>query len=163
LTGRALGFVAAGGGAFGPAHIGIQKAFAERGVAFDILGGTSVGAAVLGGFAMLLSPEDVDRCAHDIFVTSKGFKHYTLPRYALLDHIKVDEALRRQFRGVAIEDAWRPYFAVAAVLDAASHEGLYLIRRGPMWMAARASGSLPAVLPPVLTEDGRLLVDGGIV
>src|SRR5262249_37928790 len=69
----------------------------------------------------------------------------------------------RQFRGVAIEDAWRPYFAVAAVLDAASHEGLYLIRRGPMWMAARASGSLPAVLPPVLTEDGRLLVDGGIV
>ena len=35
LTGRALGFVAAGGGGFGPAHIGIYKAFAERGVTFD--------------------------------------------------------------------------------------------------------------------------------
>jgi predicted acylesterase/phospholipase RssA len=27
----------------------------------------------------------------------------------------------------------------------------------------RASGSIPAVLPPMFTEDGRMLVDGGIV
>ncbi len=51
LTGRAVGYVAAGGGGFGPAHIGVFKAFAERGVHFDILGGASVGAAVLGGFS----------------------------------------------------------------------------------------------------------------
>src|SRR4029450_13191706 len=43
LTGRALGFVAGGGGGFGSAHIGIYKAFLEHGVNFDILGGTSVG------------------------------------------------------------------------------------------------------------------------
>jgi NTE family protein len=163
LTGRALGYVAAGGGGFGPAHIGIYKAFAEHGVNFDILGGASVGAAVLGGFAMLLSPEEVDGCAHDVFVTSKGFKHYTFPRYALLDHIAFDEALRRQFRGVAVEDAWRPYFAVATLVDAAAGEGPYLIRRGPFWKAVRASGSLPAVLPPLFTDDGRMLVDGGVV
>jgi NTE family protein len=35
LTGRAVGYVAAGGGGFGPAHIGIFKAFLERGVTFD--------------------------------------------------------------------------------------------------------------------------------
>ena len=162
LTGRALGYVAAGGGGFGPAHIGIFKAFAERGVTFDILGGASVGAAVLGGFALLKSPEEVDLGAHDVFVTSKGFKHFTFPRYALLDHLVFDEALRRQFMGIAVEDAWRPYFAVATMLDG-SWQGPYLIRRGPMWMAVRASGSLPAVLPPVITDDGRLLVDGGVV
>ena len=70
-----------------------------HGVNFDILGGASVGAAVLGGFAMLLSPEEVDGCAHDVFVTSRSFKRLTFPRYALLDHVAFDEALRRQFGG----------------------------------------------------------------
>ena len=56
LAGRALGYVAAGGGGFGPAHIGVFKAFAEHGVNFDILGGASVGAAVLGGFAIGSTP-----------------------------------------------------------------------------------------------------------
>src|SRR4029450_481708 len=46
LTGRALGFVAAGGGGFGSAHVGIYKAFLEHGVNFDILGGTRGGAAL---------------------------------------------------------------------------------------------------------------------
>ena len=162
LTGRALGYVGAGGGGFGPAHIGIYKAFAERGINFDMLGGASVGAAVLGGFAMMLSPEEVDIGTHDVFVTSRGFRRFTLPRYSLLDHTSFDEALRRQYRGIAIEDAWRPYFAVATVLDG-SAQGPYLIRSGPIWKAVRASGSLPAVLPPVFTDDGRMLVDGGVV
>ncbi len=162
LTGRAAGYVAAGGGGFGPAHVGVFKAFAERGATFDILGGASVGAAVLGGFSIGLSPEEVDLGTHDVFVTSRGFKRYTLPRYALLDHVPFDEALQRQFKGVCVEDAWRPYFAVAAILDG-SGQGPYLLRRGPLWKAVRASGSLPAVLPPVFTDDGRMLVDGGVV
>ncbi len=55
-----------------------------------------------------------------------------------------------------------PIFAVATVLDG-SAQGPYLIRRGPFWKAVRASGSLPAVLPPVFTDDGRMLVDGGVI
>ena len=132
LTGRALGFVAAGGGGFGPAHVGVFKAFAERGVSFDMLGGTSVGAAVLGGFAIGLSAEEVDLATHDVFVTSRGFKRYTFPRYGLLDHIPFDQALQRQFRGISIEDAWRPYFAVATVLDDSG--------QGPFSSAAARSG-----------------------
>lgn len=162
LTGRALGYVAAGGGGFGLAHIGIYKAFAERGVVFDILGGTSAGAAVLGGFALGMTPEAIDLGVHDIFVTNRGFKRFTLPRYALLDHIHFDGALQRQFKGIAIEDAWRPYFAVATLLDG-STPGPYLIRRGLIWKAVRASVSLPAILPPFFTDDGRLLVDGGVI
>jgi NTE family protein len=162
LTGRATGYVAAGGGGFGPAHIGVFKAFAERGATFDVLGGTSVGAALLGGFALLMSPEEVDRRTREVFVVSRAFKRPTYPRYALLDHVPFDAALRRQFGDIAIEDAWCPYFAVATVLDG-SGEGLHLLRRGPLWKAVRASGSLPAVLPPVLTDDGRMLVDGAVI
>src|SRR5262249_16773738 len=93
LTGRAVGYVAGGGGRFGPAHIGIFKAFQERGAAFDILGGTSAGAAVMAGFALLQTPEDLDQVIDDIFVASRGFKRRTIPLYSLLDHIAFDQAL----------------------------------------------------------------------
>jgi NTE family protein len=162
VTGRAVGFVAGGGGGFGPAHVGILKVFQERGAIFDMLGGASVGAAVLAGFALFLTPAEIDLALKDIFVSSRGFKRWTWPRYSLLDHVEFDKALRRQCRGARIEDLWRPYFAVATDIDRAGH-GLCVIRRGPLWKAVRASGSIPAVLPPMLTDDGRMLVDGGVV
>ena len=109
-----------------------------------------------------MSPEELDQRTGDVFVVSRAFKRVTYPRYALLDHVPFDAALRRQFGDVMIEDAWRPYFAVATVLDG-SGEGLHLMRRGPLWKAVRASGSIPAVLPPVLTDDGRMLVDGAVI
>jgi NTE family protein len=162
VTGRAVGFVAGGGGGFGPAHVGIFKAFQERGAKFDMLGGASVGAAVLAGFALSLTPAQLDLGLKDIFVSSRGFKRWTWPRYSLLDHVEFDKALQRQCRGAQIEDMWRPYFAVATDVDHAGH-GLYVMRRGPLWKAVRASGSIPGVLPPMFADDGRMLVDGGVV
>jgi NTE family protein len=162
VTGRAVGFVASGGGGFGPAHVGIFKAFQERGAKFDMLGGTSVGAAVLAGFALSLTPAQLDLALKDIFISSRGFKRWTWPRYSLLDHVEFDKALQRQCRDAQIEDMWRPYFAVATDIDQAGH-GLNVMRRGPLWKAVRASGSIPAILPPVFTDDGRMLVDGGVV
>ena len=70
LSGRAVGFVAAGGGSFGTAHVGIYKAFRERGVIFDIFVGTSVGSAMAAGFAKNLEAEDLERGTHEIFVRS---------------------------------------------------------------------------------------------
>ena len=162
FTGRAVGFVAGGGGGFGPAHVGILKAFQERGVEFDILGGASVGAAVLGGVAQLATPAELDLALEDIFVTSRAFKRRTFPRYSLLDHTAFDHALQRQCRGAQIEDTWLPYFAVATDVDRVG-QSLYVIRRGPLWKAIRASCSIPGVLPPMYTDDGRMLVDGGVV
>ena len=162
FTDRAVGFVAGGGGGFGPAHIGIFRAFQERGVRFDMLGGASVGAAVLAGLAKFLTPAELDLAMEDIFVTSRGFKRWALPRYSLLDHVAFDKALQRQCLDVQIEDMWVPYFAVATDVDRVD-QGLYVMRRGPVWKAVRASCSIPAVLPPMFTDDGRMLVDGGVL
>jgi NTE family protein len=160
LTGQAIGFVAAGGGGYGPAHTGILKAFRERGVAFDIVGGTSVGASLMAGVAMLRTPEEIDDDTRDIFITSRSFKRRTIPRYSFLDHTALDDALYRATSGADIEDAWLPYFAVASDLSATAP---YLFRSGPMWRAMRASAAIPGVLPPMFTDDGRMLVDGGLV
>ncbi len=157
ITGNAVGFVACGGGAFCAAHVGLYKAFLESGLTFDIMGGTSGGSAMTGAFAMGLSPDDVDRATHDIFVTRKALRRYTWPRYSLLDHTHFDSVLAEHYADVTIEDLWIPYFAISTNL---SSHGLHRHTRGDLWAAIRASGSIPALLPPYYTEDGQMLVDG---
>ena len=161
LSGRATGFVAGGGGSFGTAHVGVYKAFRERGVTFDIFVGTSVGAAMAAGFAKNLEAEDLERGTHEIFVRSRSFRRPTWPRYALLDHKVFDRALENQYgRDCCIEDCWRPFAAVATNL---STHSLELIRTGPLWQAVRASSAIPGLLPPFYRADGAMLVDGCLI
>ena len=161
LSGRAIGFVAAGGGSFGTAHVGIYKAFRERGVMFDIFVGTSVGSAMAAGFAKNLEAEDLERGTHDIFVRSCSFRRPTWPRYALLDHKVFDRALSDQYgRDCRIEDCWRPFAAVATNL---STHNIELIWSGLLWQAVRASSAIPGLLPPFYTPEGTMLVDGCLI
>ena len=159
LSGRAIGFVAGGGGAFGTAHIGVFKALQERGVSFDIYGGSSVGSAMGAAFAMLRGPQEVVDGVRHIFIESRALRKMTIPRYSLLDHRPFDDALKRRYGDAEIEDVWKPFFAVATDL---SLNRLRLLRSGPVWRAVRASSSIPGVLPPVFGEDGAMLVDGGV-
>ena len=46
INGTALGLVACGGGAYCAAHVGLYKALVQSGLTFDIMGGTSGGAAM---------------------------------------------------------------------------------------------------------------------
>src|SRR3984893_13437043 len=161
LSGRAIGFVAAGGGSFGTAHVGIYKAFRELGVMFDIFVGTSVGSAMVAGFAKNFEAEHLERGTHDIFVRSRSFRRPTWPRYALLDHKACDRALADQYgRDCRIEDCWRPFAAVATNL---STHSLELIRSGPLWQAGPASSAIPGLLPPFYTPEGAMLVDGCLI
>lgn len=161
LSGRAIGFVASGGGSFGTAHVGIYKAFRERGVMFDIFVGTSVGSAMAAGFAKNLEAEDLERGTHEIFVRSRSFRRPTWPRYALLDHKVFDRALADQYgRDCRIEDCWRPFAAIATNL---STHNLELIRSGLLWQAVRASSAIPGLLPPFYTPEGAMLVDGCLI
>ncbi|HEY3681211.1 MAG TPA: cyclic nucleotide-binding and patatin-like phospholipase domain-containing protein, partial [Bradyrhizobium sp.] len=161
LSGRAIGFVAAGGGSFGAAHAGIYKAFRERGVVFDIFVGTSVGSAMAAGFAKNYEADDLERGAHEIFVKSRSFRRPTWPRYALLDHKAFDRSLAEQYGAhCRIEDCWRPFAAVATNL---SNHSLELLRSGLLWQAVRASSAIPGLLPPFYTRDGTMLVDGCLI
>lgn len=157
ITGNAMGFVACGGGAFCAAHIGLYKALLESDITFDAMGGTSGGSAMTAAFAMGMKPDDVDRATHEIFVARRALRRYTWPRYSLLDHTHFDSLLAEYYAGVDIEDLWLPYFAISTNL---SRHALHRHTRGNLWSAIRASGSIPALLPPFYTEDGEMLVDG---
>ena len=157
---RALGFVACGGGAFCAAHIGLYKAFLERGITFDIMGGTSGGSAMTAAFAMGTPPEEVAAATHEMFVRGKAMRRYTWPRFSLLDHTHFDRLLYEHYGGIDIEDLWIPYFAVSTNL---SRHAVHRHTRGDLWAAIRSSGSIPGLLPPYYTPDGEMLVDGALL
>lgn len=160
VKGRAVGLVACGGGAFCAAHVGLYKALMLSGVTFDIMGGTSGGSAMAAGFAMGLSPEEIDGAIDDIFVRRRALRRYTWPRYSILDHTRFDELLEAHYGGVDIEDLWIPFFAISTNL---SRYGPHCHRTGRLWEAVRASGSIPALLPPFYTAGGEMLVDGALI
>lgn len=158
LTGRAVGLVAAGGGALGALHTGIYEGLRRRGVTFDIFGGTSVGSAMAGAFAMGLTGDDINAQTGEMFVTHKALARLTVPKYGLLDHTHFDHYLRKHYTEGLVENLWVPYFALATDL---SENAQRVIRRGPLWQAIRASAAIPAALPPFYDAEGSMLVDGG--
>ncbi|MGI9477056.1 MAG: patatin-like phospholipase family protein [Hyphomicrobiaceae bacterium] len=160
IHGTATGLVACGGGALCAAHVGLFQALTEAGVTFDMMGGTSGGAAMTAAFAMGETPEQIEQQTQDMFVTGGAMRRYTLPVYSLLDQTHFDTHLRNAYGDYRIEDLWLPYFAVSTNL---SSGGLHCQREGELWEAVRASGSVPALLPPFFTDDGEMLVDGGLV
>jgi NTE family protein len=157
VNGRALGLVTCGGGAFCAAHVGLYKAMLEAGVAFDAMGGTSGGSAMAAAFAMGVAPDEIAEVIKEVFVTQRAMRRYTLPRYSILDHTYFDRLLGPHYKGTDIEDLWIPFFAISTNL---SRYSLHKHLDGDLWHAVRASGSVPALLPPFYTDDGQMLVDG---
>lgn len=160
IAGTARGLVACGGGALCATHVGVYKALLERGYEFDIVGGTSAGSAMVAAFALGSTPDEIGHAIHDIFVSNRAMKRYTLPRYSLLDHANFDMQLRRYFGDIDIEDLWLPFYAVSTNL---SRYRLHVHRSGDLWTAIRASASIPVMLPPIYTVDGEMLVDGALL
>src|SRR5258707_15226145 len=125
---------------------------------FDIFVGTSVGSAMMAGFAKNLEAEHLERGTHEIFVRSRSFRRPTWPRYALLDHKAFDRALADQYgANCRIEDCWRPFAAVRTKL---STHNLELIRTGLLLQAGRASSAIPRLIPPFLTPAGTMRLAG---
>lgn len=157
IKGTALGLVASGGGALCSAQTGLYQALREIGISFDMVGGTSGGAAISGAIALGLSPQEIDDGIHEMFVKHPALRRLTVPRYSLIDHTLLDKLLATHYGETDIEDLWIPCFAASANL---SNYRLQIHQRGSLWKAVRASTAIPAVLPPFYTAEGEMLVDG---
>jgi predicted acylesterase/phospholipase RssA len=153
--------VLGGGGARGFAHLGALRAFEEQGVPIDVVGGTSIGALAGALWAIGLGADERDRLAIEKLAGTRSLIGWTLPIASLSSAKKLTQMLQSDdlFGDADIEDLPNPYFAVSASYSTGQpvvHES------GSLWFAARASISLPGIMPPVW-RDGDLLVDGGVV
>ena len=59
-----------------------------------------------------------------------------------------------------IENLWLRYYCVSSNLSAGE---VAVHTRGPVWKALRASVAIPGLWPPVPSEEGDVLVDGGVM
>ncbi len=159
LSHAGLGLALGGGGARGLAHIGILEVFAAEGIPIDVIGGTSIGSIIAALQAVGHPPEMLKRIVRREWVDRNPLTDFTLPKVALIRGRRGERVLRRVLGETLIEDLPRPYFAVAADLVSAEE---VVISRGPLWLAVRASGSIPVLLTPVKV-DQRFLVDGGVI
>jgi NTE family protein len=160
VAGSAVNIVLAGGGARGFAHIGVLKALKEAGVPFDYVAGTSMGGIVAAGVAMEWDIPELTERVRDAFVVNNPLSDFTVPLIALFRGARVSALLKKHFGDTRIEDLPKPYFCVSSDLTTGRD---YVHREGLLWRALRASVALPGILPPVTTEDGHLLVDGGVM
>ena len=162
-------FVLAGGAALGAMQAGMVRALYERGIAPDLLIGTSAGA--LNAAFLASRPATVDT-AEELAAVWRGVRRSDiLPlRPATLisglagrhDHLITGHALRRlaerHLQLERLEQAPIPLHLVAFDLLTGTEVRL---SDGPLADAVVAASAIPGVLPPVAWR-GRLLVDGGI-
>jgi predicted acylesterase/phospholipase RssA len=159
VTGRAVSLVLSGGGVRGFAGIGVMRAFEEAGLPVDLVGGASIGSVTAGLRAMEWGAARMHEECKRILAGKRSAMDLTFPFVSLFAARRGSRAVRAMCDGWSIEDLPIGYFAVSADLCQAEE---VVHRRGPLWLAMRASGSIPGVFPPVITGD-RCLVDGGVL
>ncbi|MEZ4381306.1 MAG: cyclic nucleotide-binding domain-containing protein [Nannocystaceae bacterium] len=161
LMTRANGVAFAGASTRAPAHCGVARALQALGLPLDVVAGSSAGAVIAGGLAA--GCWELDELRDRVAVLGERarirVRDLGPPVAALTSGARFSGLFQELFGAIELEDLLIP--ARFSAVDLLTHELVYL-DRGPMWLAARASCSLPVVYPPV-TLDGRVLVDGGII
>lgn len=155
-----IGLVLGSGGPRGLAHIGVIKAFEEKGIPIDMITGTSVGAAVGGLYALT---EDIDKIENFALEVdrSKFFKIFGRPSLfsdGLIKQGGIKKALEDNFGRKSFSDLKIPFQAVTTDINTGQRVD---IGQGDLTKAILASLSVPLVFKPV-EYKGRSLVDGGL-
>lgn len=156
---QSISLVLSGGGARGIAHIGVIEELLEQGYEIKAVAGTSMGALVGGMYALGKLGElkewmlTLDR--GKVF----GLVDFTLTGKGLVKADRVLNTMKDFIQDANIEELSIPYVAVAT--DVISGEEV-VFRSGSVYDAIRASIAIPSVITPV-EEDGKLLVDGGVL
>ncbi len=162
-------FVLSGGASLGAIQVGMLRALYERGIAPDLIVGTSVGAFNAAFIASRPQSADTADLLGEIWLGLRRSQIFPMnPVTGLLgfagirDHLVPDSGLRRllaeHLQRERLEEMPIPLHVVA--VDVITGEELRL-SSGPAIDAVMASASVPGLLPPVCWQ-GRALIDGGV-
>lgn len=161
LAGRSLGLVLAGGGARAFTHVGILRELEDSGIHVDRVSGASVGAIIAAAHALGVDGETLEEMCYAEFVRRRPFSDYRLPAQSLARGQRVKSAMERTYgHDTVIEGLARQLSVVSVDLVSRTRQ---VHRRGRVVDAALASSRLPVLFAPIPKDDGRLLLDGGVL
>jgi NTE family protein/lysophospholipid hydrolase len=124
----------------------------------DLVGGTSMGAAMAAQYAMGWGADKVVETNRHVWITLRPHKEYTLPLLSLVRSEPAERCGQMMYADTRIEDLWIPFFCVSSDLTDAT---MHVHRTGSLLRAVTASSSLPGVVVPLL-EGQHLLADGAL-
>ena len=162
LAGESVGVVLGGGGARGLAHVGVLQALEEEGIPIDCIAGCSQGAFIAALYAKHLSVEgmmaEVTGFAAE-FTTWGFLRDVTFPLLSYFNGYNFSRVVREAVgEHVMIEDLWLNFFCVSTNVR---RSDINVHRSGLLWRYCRASMTLLGFLPPVVDDNGDILLDGG--
>ena len=154
-----IGLALSGGAARGMAHVGVLRALTENNIPIDCIAGTSAGSLVGGAFATGMPLDQIEEFGRKLRWRDIG--RMTMSRMGVQTNDRLEQFLRDRLPVTRFEDLRIPFAAVATELK--SGAAVILRDHGDVPFAIRASCAIPGWYVPVTDEDGRQLVDGGLV
>jgi len=154
-----IGLALSGGAARGMAHVGVMRALVENKVPVDYIAGTSAGSIVGGAFAAGMPVEEIAEFGRSLRWRDVG--RMTMSRLGVQSNERLEEYLRARLPVTSFEDLPIPFATVAT--DLKTGTPVVMRDKGDVPFAIRASCAIPGWYVPVPDEEGRQLVDGGLV
>ena len=154
-----VGLALSGGAARGIAHVGVLQALVENEIPIDLIAGTSAGALVGGAFASGLPLSELEALGRSLRWRDVG--RMTMSRSGVQSNERLELYLRARLPKSRFEELPIPFAAVATELS--TGKPVILRETGDVPFAIRASCAIPGWYLPVVDEQGRQLVDGGLV
>ena len=154
-----IGLALSGGAARGMAHVGVLRALAENGIRIDCVAGTSAGSLVGGALASGMPLDEIEDLGRKLRWRDIG--RVTMSRLGVQSNERLEQYLRARLPSLKFEDLPIPFAAVATELKTGA--AVIMRDRGDVPLAIRASCAIPGWYVPVIDEQGRQLVDGGLV
>src|SRR6185503_2180505 len=154
-----IGLALSGGAARGIAHVGVVRALVENKIPIDYIAGTSAGSIVGGAYAGGMPVEEIAEFGRSLRWRDIG--RMTMSRLGVQSNERLEEYLRSRLPVTRFEDLQLPFAAVAT--DLKTGGAVVLRDQGDVPFAIRASCAIPGWYVPVADDEGRQLVDGGLV
>lgn len=154
-----IGLALSGGAARGIAHVGVLQALVENQIPIDFIAGTSAGALVGGAAASGMPLSELETLGRNLRWRDIG--RMTMSRSGVQSNERLEQYLRARLPATRFEELPIPFAAVATELS--TGKAIVLRDRGDVPFAIRASCAIPGWYLPVVDEEGRQLVDGGLV
>ena len=154
-----VGLALSGGAARGMAHVGVLRALVENDIRIDCIAGTSAGSIVAGAFAAGMPMEEMTE-----FGRTMRWRHVgrvTMSRLGVQSNERLEQYLRARLPITKFEELPIPFAAVAT--DLKTGTAVVMQGEGDVPFAIRASCTIPGWYVPVIDQEGRQLVDGGLV
>lgn len=154
-----IGLALSGGAARGMAHVGVLRALVEHKIPINYIAGTSAGSIVGGAYAAGMSIDEITDLGRALRWRDIG--RMTMSRLGVQSNERLETYLRSRLPVTRFEDLQIPFAAVATELKTGA--AVILRDEGDVPFAIRASCAIPGWYVPVADEQGRQLVDGGLV